>query len=288
VTLSDHNGNGLAGGVASYKSGPTTLYLNGTSGASTTDGSGQVTGQLFDGTYDFRMQYNQGTEWKYGVSVSNGSTVAFQTGLLSIVYSNPISYGGSVGDSTFFTKAGTELLPGTYNFHPRNVGYPSNSGCKPISIDSPAAGTTATKSIIAAELKNSTGAPLSGGTVGYWYMGWHGDHNTYGDFGPTDSHGAACIVFDGDLSGYNYTSVAMFYNHTRQQKGPQNVASNSVFSFQTGEVVSDGGTATTYYHGGYWPFTNGMELLPGSYYFQFSDQPQVLYSITAGVVNHIH
>ena len=273
VTLSDHGGGPLSSGVASYKSGSTTYYLNGTSAASTTDATGAVTGQLFDGTYDFRMVYGPGSEWKYGVTVNGDTTVPFQTGLLSIVYSNSLSYGGPVGDSAFFTKTGTEVLPGTFTFHPRGVGYPSGSGCHPISITLPEdfAGTSATKTILAAQLEDSSGAPLSGADASYYHLSWK-------PMGTTDGTGSVCAVVDGALGN---TYVAMSYNGTRQQIS-QNAATDSIYNFQTTDVtvqlenhrgsLIDTGTAS--YYAVSWHTigdTSGgkvdVQMLPGSYSF---------------------
>jgi hypothetical protein len=268
VTLTDHNGGPLAGGVASYKSG-STVYLN--DGPSVTDGTGAVTGQLFDGTYDFRMVYNGGTEWQYAVAISGDTTVPFQTGLLSIVYSNSLSYGGPAGDSAFFTKTGTELLPGTYTFHPRGVGYPANSGCRPITIDAPAAGASATKTILAAQLEDSSGNPLSGGDASYYHLSFHA-------MGTTDATGAVCAVVDGALGN---TAVAMSYNGTHQQIS-QNAATDSIYNFQTADVAvkledADGNpldTGSASYYAVSWHTIGDtlggqvhVQMLPGSYSF---------------------
>ena len=282
VTLADHSGGPLGGGVASYKAPATTgstYFLNATSAASTTDAlTGAVTGQLFDGTYDFRMVYGPGSDWKDNVPVSGATTVPFQTGLLSIVYSNALSYGGTLGNSAFFTKTGTELLPGTYNFHPRSVGYnPAGSGCQPITIDAPAAGATATKTILAAQLIDSAGNPLADGTFDYYAAGWHTS------VGTTDSSGAACVVVDGALGSNTY--ARMHYAGTSQQIGPQDAATNSVFNFQTTDVtvqlenhlgnLIDTGTAS--YFAVSWHTigaTSGgqvhVKMLPGSYSFRMA------------------
>ena len=217
VSLTDHNGGGLAGGDVAYGSGANTYWLNGTYQASYTDASGQVTGQMFDGTYDFRMQYNTGTEWQHSVVIHGATTVPFQTGQLILVYSNPISFGAGSPTVAWFTNAGTELLPGTYLFQPKG------SGCTSVSIDAPAAGTSATKSIFAARLLDHTGAPLAGGVVRYapggsWYA-----------MGTTDASGSICQVVDGALGN---VKVGMTYHQAEGQK-TQNVATNSVFTFQT-------------------------------------------------------
>jgi hypothetical protein len=295
VTLSDHSGAPLNGGVASYKSG-STVYLNGTSAASTTGATGTdgaIVGQLFDGTYDFRMVYGPGSEWQYGVTVSGATTVPFQTGLLSIVYSEPLSYGQPNANSAWFTKPGTELLPGDYNFHPRGVGSPPNSGCQPIPIAAPAAGTSATKTILAAQLIDSSDNPLAGGTFDYYAGGWHNSAGT------TDSTGAGCAVVDGALGSNVY--VRMHYNGTSQMVGPQNVATDSVFDFQTTDVtvrlenhlgdLIDTGSAS--YYAVSWHTignTSGgqvhVQMLPGSYSFAmvYGGIRQQLNSVAIGAI----
>ena len=233
VTLSDHLGGSLDGGAAAYKAPASTGYVYwlvpNSQAVSETDGTGQVVGELFDGTYDFRMQYNQGTEWKNAVPVAGATTVAFQTGLLSIVYSEQLSFGGPVGDYAFFTKAGMELLPVGYMFHPRGVGYPANAGCKPISITAPAAGTTATKTIVVAELIDSNGDPLAGGQGVYLKDGF-----TSGIGGATDASGAACQVVDGALTD---VEAWMRYRGTESAHQTQDVSVDSIFTFQTSAVT---------------------------------------------------
>jgi hypothetical protein len=69
----------------------------------------------------------------------------------------------------------------------------------------------------------------------------------------------------------------------------QNVATNSIVTFQTAQVHSDSGSCTQYYASGWKIFTQDMELLPVSYSFRFSDGfPETWYSIVGGSVNHIH
>jgi hypothetical protein len=60
--------------------------------------------------------------------------------------------------------------------------------------------------------------------------------------------------------------------------------------FQTVQVISDSGTATSYYAGGWQPFSSGGELLPGTYTFHFSDAtPNTAVSLTEGQgTAHIH
>ena len=78
----------------------------------------------------------------------------------------------------------------------------------------------------------------------------------------------------------------MTYKRTRQQQNGINVAGGSVV-FQTTQVISDAGTATGYYAGGWQPFTSGAELLPGTYTFKFSDIANTAYAVS-GTDTHIH
>ena len=86
------------------------------------DGAGELEGEVFSGTYSFEMQYESTAEVKSNVNVSGNMTLTWQTTNVTLTYADQISYGGAQGDSKFFTKPSTQLLPGTYVFHFRN-GY---------------------------------------------------------------------------------------------------------------------------------------------------------------------
>jgi hypothetical protein len=268
VTLADHANAPLSGGSAAYVSAGISYWLNPAGQtASTTDATGQITGQMFDGTYTFRMQYNTGAQLKAGIVVSGPTTVAFQTGMLTLVYSGLVSFGQGSPTTAWFTKAGTELLPGTYLFQPKG------SGCTSVSIDAPDPGTTATKTVFAARLLDHNGNPLAGGVARYAPGG------SWFSMGTTDSSGSYCQVVDGALGN---VKVGLTYRQVEEQK-TQNVADNSVFTFQTalgtirlldhtgaglaGGVVDQGGsvwvtgTATT--NGSGYAY---VELLPGHTY----------------------
>ena len=74
---------------------------------------------------------------------------------------------------------------------------------------------------------------------------------------------------------------------TSQQKN-QSVGVTQNVSFQTGKVHSASGTSTQYYSGSWHPFTQDMELLPGTYPFTFTGFPQTNYTISGGITNSIH
>ncbi len=339
VALEDHLGNPLNFDSASY-------YASGWHAIT-------APVEMLPGTYPFALTYNGSHDQKtYTVIEPNPNnhanalqTVLFQTGQVTLNYSGGISW-YYAGWHTF-TKPSMEFLPGTTTF------YFDGYGCQaPIAI---ASGDNLVKSMVSATLVNSSGAKLAGGDASAYVGGWQ-------TIGTTNGYGVACKLFDGQLGNI---SVAMTYNGTHQQLAPQNVATNSIFAFQTtlvtvkledhlfnpldigsasyyaggwytigdtsggqvqlqmlpgsysfgmtylgtheqlnnqvigatptdvvfqtGQVISDSNTATQYYAGGWMPFTNGMELLPGSYPFHFSDAtPQTSESIVAATVNHIH
>jgi hypothetical protein len=57
--------------------------------------------------------------------------------------------------------------------------------------------------------------------------------------------------------------------------------------FRTVQVHSGSGTCTRYYAGGWRPFVQDMQLLPGSYTFRCSTGSDRTFVIAAGTVNHI-
>ncbi len=251
VKLKDHSGGGLVGGQVAFKTGNNTIWL---APSHSTDASGEAIGQMFDGTYDFRMQYNVGTAWQNGVSVSGATEVDFQTGQLSLVYSNSVSFGQGNPDTAWFTNSGTELLPGTYQFDARG------SSCNALTITAPDPGTADTESIFAAHLVDHNGNPLEGGSAQYAPGG------SWFTMGTTDANGWICQVVDGALGN---VKVGMTY-HQAEVQLTQNIATNAIFNYQTalgtirledhagnglaGGVVNQGG--------GYWD--NGIATTDGS------------------------
>ena len=134
---------------------------------------------------------------------------------------------------------------------------------------------------VTVELKDSTGAYITGGlgTVQYYSGGWR----TFGS-GTTDGGKVSM-----ELLPVSYW-FSMDYVYAREQKGWLAVSGASyTVTFQTGKVHSGTNTCTQYYAGAWRAFTQGMELLPGKYYFRFSDgTADTQYAIVAGTTNTIH
>jgi hypothetical protein len=107
----------------------------------------------------------------------------------------------------------------------------------------------------------------------------------------------------GNLTTSGYMDIPLFardavykfritYNNGSQELSPVVSTTSGIdnFYFQTGSVHSDSGTATQYATSSWQPFTQDIELMPGSsWHFSFSDgTPTTYYTIVAGTVNHIH
>ncbi len=123
---------------------------------------------------------------------------------------------------------------------------------------------------------NWEGGPLQGAVIdqggGFW------DYNK----AVTDEAGEARVPMFAGSSG----KFRANWNHTSQTVG-QPIA--SPFVFQTGAVVSASGTCTQIAAGGWRAFIQGIELLPGSRSFRFSDgTTETTYTILPGVENVIH
>lgn len=90
-----------------------------------------------------------------------------------------------------------------------------------------------------------------------------------------------------ELLPASYT-FAMTYAGGRVQK-VQDVAVNPVVGFRTGAVLSDSATCSSFYATGWRPFTQGIELLPGTYSFRFTTgtPAQQQFTIAAATENHI-
>lgn len=126
----------------------------------------------------------------------------------------------------------------------------------------------------AIRLVDHNGAGLAGGGVQQGGGSWI-------PVGTTDASGN--VTFEVFPGTYKFS---MAYNAGTQEL-TQDIATPVVF--QTGAVHSDSGAATQYAQGSWQPFTQDVELLPGSWHFTFSDgTPVTYYTIAGGTVNHIH
>lgn len=122
------------------------------------------------------------------------------------------------------------------------------------------------------KLLSSTGSNLTGGAQ-YYIGGW----KTFGSGTTTTAMELLPVTY----------SFRVSYGGAQISKSI-NIATTANVVFQTGSVHSDSGTCTQYYAGGWRPFTQDMELLPVAYPFRFTGWPQKTYTLTSGIVNHIH
>jgi len=343
LRLETCGGTPLDGGNPRYGIGSTytTWWFPG--GKTGTSAPGETAAEFFPGTYSFEMQYKATAQAKLNVVIPNANTkVTWQTTKVTLQYSGQISYGGSMGDSTWFTKPSMELLPGTYKFNFRGAGR----------MDLTFSGCEFTRSVFALKLISSSGSGISGGIGQYYDAGWQNIPGSTGSDGillhavpglkgtlnfrmtyagasqekwqnvatnsivqfqttlvtfklvksdgTTELTGDAAYYANGwKTFGNGQTTTTMellplpynfrvSYAGASQEKW-QNVATNSIVTFQTAQVHSDSGSCTQYYASGWKIFTQDMELLPVSYSFRFNDgTSETWYSIVAGTVNHIH
>ena len=83
-----------------------------------------------------------------------------------------------------------------------------------------------------------------------------------------------------ELLPVTYT-FKMTYAYTSNQVS-QDVGSSPTVTFQTGKVTSTSGDVIQYHSGGWRTFSNGMEMLPGTYTFKKSDSSVFSATIATG------
>jgi hypothetical protein len=116
---------------------------------------------------------------------------------------------------------------------------------------------------------------MDGGVVSYYAGGWR-------EIGPT----AGGIVTK-ELLPITYSFRLNYLGASVDQS--RAVAPDPSVRFYTGRVVSETGSCIDYYASGWQPFSNPMELLPGTYAFRFGDGiPQTEIAIVAQTSNAIH
>ena len=267
------------GGASYYASGWHTI-------GNTSGGVAHV--EMLPGSYSFAMTYNGTREQQNNVSVSTNPTVVlFQTTDVAVQLHDSSDAPLDTGTASYYasgwhtigdTAGGVidvEMLPGSYSFAMTYNGTRQQINRQAVSGASTVVPFQTTG--VAVNLIDSSGAPLDpGGTASYYASGWHTIGNTSGG------------VIDVEMLPGSY-SFAMTYLGTRGQLNSQAVSgTSSSVTFQTGSVHSDAGSATSYYASGWKPFTQDMQLLPGTYTFSFSDTGNASYSVAPATVNHIH
>ncbi len=271
IKLEDHSGNPLNGGPASY-------YASGWHDLGNTSG-GQLSLEMLPGTYSFAMVY-QGERNQTSQNIGNDPTVVFRTIPVTVELTSSnndqltgtASYYASGWHDLGSTNGGpitVEMLPGTYSFA---MVYQGERNQMNQNI-----GENATVSFhtvpVTVKLETSIGPGIDGGGVSYYASGWH-------SVGSTTSGQFTLEMLPG-----TYT-FGMSINGTSEHKTASVSGPASTVTFQTGMVMS-AGTATSYYASGWKPFTQKIELLPGTYTFAFSNGNHVSYTVTAGQETNI-
>lgn len=274
VRLRDSAGSPLDTGTADY-------YASSWRTFGPTSG-GEVRREMLPTTYSFAMTY-LGGRVQVTQNVAENPVVTFQTRLVTTRLRDskgaPLDsgvaeyYAGSWHPfgTTQAGEASRELLPTSYPFamtyEGGRVQATQDVAANPIV-------TFQTREVVVV-LRGSTGLPLDGGVAEYYAGSWR-------PFGTTAGGESRK-----ELLPASYT-FAVKWAGGRVQLA-QNVSSAPIVAFQTGAVLSDSGTCTSYYATSWSPFSQGIELLPGAYPFKFSSgaPSQQSFAIAAGVENHI-
>ncbi|MBV6412814.1 MAG: hypothetical protein IT479_13845 [Xanthomonadales bacterium] len=274
VQLRDSAGQPLDTGIAHY-------YAGGWRAFGTTSG-GEVRKELLPTSYTFRIEY-AGTSVQKIQNVASQAQVLFQTVAASVRFSDSQGQPLDGGIARYYaggwrsfgtTVAGVatrELLPVSYTF---DIAWGGASVQKAQNVGSQPEVQFQTRRVVA-RLTDHLGQPLDIGGVHYYAGGWR-------VFGDTSAGEVAR-----ELLPAIYT-FRMSYAGASVQKA-QNVASQAEVGFQTGAVVSASGSCDGYYAGGWRTFSQGMQLLPGSYTFRFSSgsPTQESLAVSAGIENAI-
>jgi len=275
LKLIDSGGSGITGGTGQY-------YDGGWQSIPGSTGSDGILLHAIPGlknTLSFRMTH-AGASQEKSQNIATNSIVVFQTKLVTFKLldsnNNAITGAGTQyyagGWKTFGggnTTATMELLPLSYSFRASYAGASQeksqNVGTNPL--------VQFQTTLVTMKLLHSDNATALSAGAQYYAGGW----NTFGTSNTTATM---------ELLPVSY-SFRVSYAGASKEKS-QNVGSDAVVVFQTGQVHSDSGKCTQYYASGWKAFTQDMELLPVSYAFRFSDFPETSYAIVAATTNHIH
>jgi len=249
---------------------------------------GKVVVQMLPGSYSFAMTFN-GTRQQLNSQAISGvnDTVTFKTTGVTVELRDSGNALIDTGSASYYASgwrtigntsggvATVEMLPGSYSFAMTFNGTRQQLNSQVVSGLSST--VTFQTTAVTVELRNSSGALIDTGNAWYYASGWRTIGNTSG----------GTVVVQMLPGSYSF---AMTYLGTRHQLNGQVISGNTdTVTFQTGSVHSGTNTAVSYYASGWRPFTQDMELLPGSYTFDFSDAtPNAVIPLSAGVVNNIH
>jgi|GEM_PF-4923920 len=274
VQLNNSAGNAHDTGTADY-------YASGWKSFGTTSG-GEVRKELLPTSYTFAMTYAGGRVQKTQ-DVAVNPVVTFRTREVAVQLKDSAGNALDTGTADYYASGwkpiGTtsggetrkELLPTSYTFAMTYAGGRVQTA-QDVAVNPVV--TFQTREVTV-QVKDSAGNALDTGTADYYASGWRPFGMTSG--GETRK----------ELLPASYT-FAMTYAGGRVQK-VQDVAVNPVVGFRTGAVLSDSATCSSFYATGWRPFTQGIELLPGTYSFRFTTgtPAQQQFTIAAATENHI-
>jgi hypothetical protein len=245
---------------------------------------GQASMELLPTSYYFNITYAFATQQKQQ-NVGTNPVVLFQTSKVTVQLKDSSGilfddgdqvryYSGSWHDlgATVDGQASMELLPISYSFNLTHA-FATQQKDQNIATSSTIVFQTVKVTV---QLKDSGGNLFGDGDlVRYYSGGWH-------DLGTTAAGKASMELLP---ISYSFNITHAF---ATQQKD-QNTGTNATVVYQTGKVRSDSATCTQYCANGWHPFTQDIELLPGTYPFLFTGGfPQTNFTVMTATENHIH